>query len=151
MLVAALISWYLPDVQYPLVTKPRDVEASRGSQVEPAPQDSVPVDGTEAVRAPRASENFEDNAMQSDTDMDSVYSSGSGRVSRLLSEKPAGFFTRLGNLTLEQIAPSPHRRRRRSKAAAVNEIPASHASTVISATGALPVASGVLDNGVNRR
>ncbi|EEU47140.1 uncharacterized protein NECHADRAFT_77297 [Fusarium vanettenii 77-13-4] len=151
MLVAAFLSWYLPDVQYPSVAKPRDVEASMGSRVDSTLNDPVRVDEAEAACPPRASESLEDNMMLSDIDLDSVYSSESGRVSRLLSEKPAGFFSRLENLTLEQVAPTPHRKRRKGRPGTVHETPASHSPTVASATGALPVSPGVLGNEVNRR
>ncbi|KAM0418733.1 hypothetical protein ACHAPT_012331 [Fusarium lateritium] len=153
MLVAALISWYLPDVQDDPDQESRDLEASSEPRVRPAVNES----GTDIVRPPHVAlsgprvpaageEDPEDILIPSDTDSDSVRSSESDRPRQPVGRKSTRFFARLKNLTLEQIAPNPQWRRRRSRA--VGEMSSSHRPAAASTTGSRP---GVFDGEVWRR
>ncbi|KAK5652692.1 hypothetical protein OQA88_10286 [Cercophora sp. LCS_1] len=104
MLFAALLSWYLPDVQYPVGDSvPPAVEEAAGGVVvpngEPHDREQVEADDTSS-----------DSASSHSTERNRVKGAG-------------GFFVRLRNMTLEEIAPNPSQLDRRRKIASAPQSP----------------------------
>ncbi|KAH6876348.1 major facilitator superfamily domain-containing protein [Thelonectria olida] len=158
MLIASLISWNLPDVQYlPTVadvetpTEPKsttqgseEADTARPNVVttEPRTTRTTEVDTEEAEVGEDGNE-----SISTEPDSSSTHTSDSDPTERIVGKRPAGFFSRLHNMPLEEIAPNPSlagRRRRRSSAGVVQQTPAGGRLDVASTTTARPVASGAL-------
>lgn len=137
MLLAAIISWFLPDVQY--IPETRDTEMAvlepqlrngNSQTAEHQAEGGVVVgqtqanDGVDSIE-PVAGEVRRDSRGGDDlsSDSSSTNSAERPRSADPKTAKPFGFFSRLHNMTLEEIAPNPTLAKKRRKSSTTTTTP----------------------------